>query len=650
MENFIKIFSMDFKRSLDKKKLIILVLIFLLTIFIAKQALNDYKKTLSNIKNFQNLNISNFNNLIKDYTHYSLYGIKCFFVPSPLGKLLKTTGSASELSARVDSIVSIDLFINAKGRSLFVEDSTSPFRLSFIILVLLILSVLYLGYESIRDKEFIKIISSILSNVKIFIYIVLSRIILLTLIMVGFFAILSIMIKLKGFNLSNGVASGLFSYFFSAWIMLIIFFLIGVLVGNIKKKGNSITVLISMWFIFVFFLPGLLDSYIYKKSKNITSSYKVEFEQLEIVNNFEKRSFKEVGKFSKEKIYKFRELSEYYLNSIYIRIVELEENLKNEISSITEINRKLAILSPVTFFKLTGNEVSSMGFENILKFYSFLQVLKRQFLVFWLDRVNYNDPKELVSFIKGDENLYYAHSQLPGNFGIGVLINMGYIIILLFASYFRFKKAMFPIPKEIEATNNVNIQLEKGKINIVHGEHPEFFKCFTNALFGKTKSFKGKITIDGKDIETMMEKPFLYMTHPDNIPDDIKTSDLMRLYKRLLKISKKEFNELKTNVGKEILKKRFADLKITDKANILLLIAELNKCKIYVFYNFAVDLPKNFRIDLPERVDQLIHEDTMVIDLVSKGDIWTSSEKYININMKNKKYYVATDISKSVRY
>jgi len=55
------------------------------------------------------------------------------------------------------------------------------------------------------------------------------------------------------------------------------------------------------------------------------------------------------------------------------------------------------------------------------------------------------------------------------------------------------------------------------------------------------------------------------------------------------------------------------------------------------FITLPLIYQKNYRIDLPERVDQLIHEDTMVIDLVSKGDIWTSSEKYININMKNKK-------------
>ena len=136
----------------------------------------------------------------------------------------------------------------------------------------------------------------------------------------GFFAILSILIKLNGFNLSNEVVTGLFGYFLSAWIMIIIFFLIGVLVGNIKKKGTALTVLISIWFILVFFLPGLLDSYISNKSKNIISSYKVEFEQLEIATDFEKSSFKKVGKFSEEKRGKFGELAEYYWNSVYNKI------------------------------------------------------------------------------------------------------------------------------------------------------------------------------------------------------------------------------------------------------------------------------------------------------------------------------------------
>ncbi len=640
MENFITLFSLEFKRFFSKKKLIILLLIALFTIFVSNIAFNDYKKTLSNIQDFQKLDALKFNRFIRNYTEYSFYGVKCFFIPSTLGKLLTTSGTTAELSAQVDSIVSLDIFINSKGRSIFKEDSTSPFRLSFIILVLVLLSVLFLGYESMRDKGFIRIIASILSTGKIFIYIVLSRIILLTLILTGFFAILSIMIKLKGFNLSNEVVTGLFGYFLAAWTMIIIFFFIGVLVGNIKKKGTALTVLISIWFILVFFLPGLLDSYIANKSKNISSSYKVEFEQLKVLNSFENRSIEEYGKFDRNNIEISRKVVEGYWEKDYKQIEKFEGKLKNDILSITGINRKLSILSPVTFFQLTGNEVSSIGFENYLKFYTFLQEIKRQFLRFWIDRVYYNDPKDLVSFIKGDENLFYAKSQLPENFGTGVMINMAYIIGLFFVSYFRFKKAMLPIPKEAIGTNNVNIELEKGKIITFHGEYPNFFKLFINVFFGKTKSFKGKIKIDNKDIVTKEKQDFLYLPHPDNIPEDIKTRDLLWLFKRLLKLTKEEFSELKTSVGKDNLKKRFADLKKTEKANILLSIAELSKFKMYIFNDFAFDLPKSFRVDLPERVDKLKHEDTIVLDIVTIGDLWVDNDKYIMVNVKNNMYEV----------
>jgi len=647
MGNFITLFSLVLKRFFCTKKAIMLFIILLLTIFVAKGAFDDYEKTLSDIQHFQKLDAEKIK-VLNNYTEYSFYGVKSFFVPSPLGILLKTTGTISELSARVDSIVSLNMFINAKGSALFEEDSISPFRLSFIVLVLGTLSVLFLGYESMREKEFLKTLSSILSQKKIFIYIVLSKIILLTLILIGLFAILLILIKFNGFTISNEVLTGLAGYFLSAWLMIIGFLSIGILVGNIKKKSSAFTVLLSIWFILVFFLPTCIESYISKKSKDIISSYRVEYEQLEIVNSFEKRAVKEYGEFDRNNIELARKVIEGYWNNDYKKIEALEEKVKNDIYTVAKMNKKLAILFPVTFFKLTGDECSSMGLENLLKFYGFLQELKRKFLRFWFDRVYYNDPKVLVSFIKGDENLYYAKSQLPGNFEIGVLINSGYIIILLFASYFRFKKAMFPIQKETIATDNVNIDMEKGKIITVHGEHPEFFKLFINALFGKTKSFKGKIKIDGKDIGPMEKKSFLYLPHPDNIPDDIKTRDLLWAFKKLLKITKEEFSELKTNVGKENLKKRFADLKITDKANILLFIVEMNKCKTYVFYNFAYDLPKNFRIDLPERMAKLIQEDTMVIDLVSKGDLWIDSDKYFNINMKNKTYYVATVVKEKV--
>jgi len=233
MGHFITVFSLLLKRFCSMKKAIMLILILLLTIFIAKGSFDEYEKTLSEIQHFQNLDAEKIK-VLRNYTEYSFYGIKSFFVPSPLGILLKTCGTITELSARVDSIAALDIFINAKGSALFEEGSISPFHLSFIIMVLVTISVLFMGYESMRNKEFTRILSSILSQRKIFIYIVISKIILITLFLIGFFSILLILIRLNGITLSNDMLTALSGYFLSAWIMIIGFFSIGVLVGNIK--------------------------------------------------------------------------------------------------------------------------------------------------------------------------------------------------------------------------------------------------------------------------------------------------------------------------------------------------------------------------------------------------------------------------------
>ncbi|MFW9878544.1 MAG: hypothetical protein ACFFG0_36140, partial [Candidatus Thorarchaeota archaeon] len=499
MGNFEKIFSLEVNRFFSKIKILIILLILFFSIFVANEAFNGYKKTLSNIKNFKELDDAEFKNL-QNYNHYSYYGVKSFFVPSPLGILLKTSGTNAELSGRVDSVVSLNIFINAKGSALLEGDSTSPFRLSFIILVLGTFSVLFLGYESMRDKDFIKTLASLLSYKKIFLYIVLLRIILLTLILLGFFAILLILIKLNGITLSNELLVGLSGYFASTWIMIIGFFYIGVLIGNIRNKVTSLTVLLSVWFILVFFLPGCLDSYISKKSENITSSYKIEFEQLKIVNDFEKRSVKKCGKLNLKNIEIERKIVEEYFKRYYKKIESLEKKIENDISNIARIKRKWAILFPVTLFKITGDSASSMDLENLLKFYSFLQELKRRFLRFWLDRVFYNDPEELVSFIKGNENLYYAKSQLPENFGTGVVINLGYIIILIFISYFRFNKALFPTQKDANAFDNINLKFVSGKHMAYKVYKKNFITQLLNVFFGKIKNFSGKITIDETNI------------------------------------------------------------------------------------------------------------------------------------------------------
>jgi len=133
----------------------------------------------------------------------------------------------------------------------------------------------------------------------------------------------------------------------------------------------------------------------------------------------------------------------------------------------------------------------------------------------------------MVNFIKENENIFYARSQLPGNFGIGVLINMGYIIILLFASYFRFKKAMFLSSKNPDAYKEINLELAKdGEFSITTDE-PEPANQVVNFFFGEFKYFKGDITVEKKSIVTKTKKDFLYLPHPNEIPEDIKTMDLL---------------------------------------------------------------------------------------------------------------------------
>ena len=636
MGYFKTLFSLVLKRFFSTKKTIVIFVILLLIIFIAKGSFYDYEKTISEIKNFQKLDSEKIK-VLRNYVEYSFYGVKSFFVPSPLGILLKTSGTNSEISARVDSIISLNIFINAKGRAIFEADSNSPFRLSFIIMVLGTLSVLFLGYESMRDKEFIKTLSSLLSYKKIFTYIVLSRIILLTFIMIGFFAFLLIFIKLNGINLSNELLNGLYGYFAATWIMIIGFFSIGVLIGNIKNNVTSLTVLLSIWFILVFFLPGCLESFISKKSNNITSSYKVEFEQLKIVNDFEKRSVKNYGKLNKENIETERKIVEEYFKRDYKKIEALEKKIENDISNIARSQRNLAILFPVTLFKLTGDSASSMDLESLLKFYSFLKELKRRFLRFWIDRVFYNDPEELVSFIKGDENLFYAQSHLPDNFGTGVVVNMGYIIILIFFSYLRFNKALFPKQKYANEFSNIHLNFFPGKHMAYKVYYKNFIAQLLNVFLGKIQNFSGKITLDKKNIVTKEKKDFLYLPQPDKIPGDIKTKTLLKLFKSLLKIPKEDFKKIQDVVGPPKLKKYFYKLENHERALLLLKVAQMSGKYTIILDNINGGIPEYNQSEIREAVKELISNGCLVINIFYDQELWIEPDTFYAIHFKYNK-------------
>jgi hypothetical protein len=444
---------------------------------------------------------------------------------------------------------------------------------------------------------------------------------------------------LEGIDLSQIDFSGLAAYIIAALLLLIFFFGVGRVIGSFRSKlFEGLVMVLVIWFSFIYFFPGIIDTYIEDKAAKISSFNELYERKLKIVDEFEDNLLEKEGKFTEEKRAIYEEYSERYYNSDYKQMEALESQFQNEIADVARISNNLGILFPTTFYNLVSSEVSGNGYQNYLDLYSSLQELRRKFLRFWIDRVYKFDVTVLVNFVKGDENLYHAKSRLPEKFWIGVLINSVWVILALLLGNFLFKRRMFPVLKKPEETDEFKLALLKGDKVTLDTYVPEMIDQLNNVLSGQAKSFKGEILIDDIDITTKEKKNFLSLCTPDQLPDDLKPLTLLKFFKRTLKLTDEEFNELKQSAGPDLLKKPCAELDTKQKINILLAIIKLNKWPIIVLHDLTFGLKVKEATEISEKIMAMELDNTLIIDIVTKGDTWFTPKITYRIKKKDGKY------------
>lgn len=636
---------LELKRFLNMWNIFLWIIIFSLGLYFGNKGIVQIKSSIQKESKFSEIQSKYFERT-PSYDVYSRDGIYSLFMPSATGWLFRNTIIPDDVIAKIDSVVRLNIQNNLKGKSLNPGNLIYNMDFSGIVFYILILLGMYYGYDSIHKKEFLKSLVSISPRKRIFPSLVIPKFIVFAIAFSLLFGSQIILVTIHGIELSKTDCLGLLGYFSASILMLLFFYAAGVIIGALGLNGSKIVILMfTVWFSFVFIIPGAVISMNEDAFPDSIADYQTELNKYEVVTKFEKRAVEEHGEFDRSKIEVGRKVVEGYIKKDYKIIEEFEETLKTRIDSAISSFKNLAAYFPTTFYLMTGNEVSSKGYENFLHFYSFLQDLKRKFVRFFVDRTYYNDPKELVNFVKADEkqNLYHAHSRLPKNFWKGVIINSVWVILLLLLGNFLFKRRMFPLLKNPEETDEIKFKLFPGdKITVIalprKANEPMVAEQIVNAFFGQAKSFKGEILVDEVDLNTKEKKNFLCLFHPDEFPEDIKTLDLLVFVKRRLKLTAEEFEGLKKSAGEQFLKKFFYRLKPMQKYGVLLAIMELDKWDAIIFFNFAFGLPEDDQFDLCSKILEMDLKKAMLIDILTKGNMWFQPRKTIRIRSEKGKY------------
>jgi hypothetical protein len=444
------------------------------------------------------------------YTQYGSYGFRLMFLPSTLSIFFNNSGDFADLISNIDSGERLNIYNPFGGKTLFTERNGALMDFSGLILLLGSLFALCFGYEALHHKKYLEFLSGFPGYREVFFSIIASRIVLCFLVLLLSAVCSRGLLKFNGFELSGSEYRHLSAYFAMLFLVLLFFFSMGTVVSHLKSRSLGIITMIGLFFIFIIIIPCTVGKIISEKAGGMTDSYYLELEKLKVIMEFEKRAYEKIGIFrsGKKAPPSVTRLVESYWQKDFKKIQRLEKKLEREMGENIKNYQGLAMFFPVSFYLSVGNEISSRGYDNFMAFYRRTRKLKEQFLRFYFNKKFYTDHsnEDIESFVKGEENLFYAHSRLPGTFPMGMVLTFAYTILLFIVSWLLLVKQMKPPP----GTGFPSFELEKGKSYFILCDTPQYrdnlfrFYRFKEDIIAIDRVKPGEIDT-GMDVRAMIK-------------------------------------------------------------------------------------------------------------------------------------------------
>ncbi|UCH92403.1 MAG: hypothetical protein JSV88_19190 [Candidatus Aminicenantes bacterium] len=581
-----------------------------------------------------------------NYIWYKFHGFNILFVLPPTSFISNEAAIPDDMSAKIDFYTKVKIFKNLKGKALSSQGKKINLDISVIIKFLISLMAIFYGFETLQNEDYLKFLSSIWTPRKTFIYVILSRFLLFIMTFLLVMGIVFIFIRIRGVTFNPGDFYFFVGFLLEALIFLGIFFFLGVLFGLLNNMKLAILLIFISWFFinianYWFIKPAVEPGF-----PDVIKEYQTEIDKFVEYKNFEVLAEKKYGKFDRKNMEAARKVIEDFWKNYYPKkIAPLEKKLRDMIARSIEKDRSIAKFFPGPFFDMTGNEVSGRGYSNYLGFYDYSIEMQDKFVRFIIDRTYYNDPKIMVNFIKGDEDIFIGKSSLPPNFWTGLAIQYGYLVLIFFAGYLVFMLKMLPKPENARDFDNIEIKFKSGENSDIkdNTNREEFSQQLVNVFFGKCRDLKWKVTMDDKSLLTGKKHDFLFIPKPDQIPDEWKIKHLLKFFKRLFNLDNKNleslYSEKPGETRKQWLNQFYRELEIGEKASLLISLFMLAKKQVYVSNTFAHDIPGEIRLNLYRLVEEKLAAGSMIIDINRMDSKWMFSKLWQRYYYKKGGYY-----------
>lgn len=618
---------------MGKRNLVLMFLVLFFLLYFVQTGINQYRTTLDindQFKHVEQVKVDMYVN----YTQYGGFGIRMLFSPSPISVFFSNTGVISNMTAFLDSGPRLRIFNSLKGKNGFVIKKFGFTDFSGIILYFGSLLALLFGFDSFHHKEYLKFLSSISSFRNVFIFIVISRAILLLLMVTAFLGLSILLLIINNLNLSTNDYSQFLNFGVTTLLMFLVFFILGTITSTMKSKVVGLMTMTIIWFVLVFFIPAAIHAVIAGRAESITPIYQHELSQFRNLLEFEQRAIKQEGIVKKgEKMPQAEiDLMESYWNKEYKNILNIESDIQSEMKSNINVYQKLSVIFPSTFYFSVTNEVSSKGYDNLIDFYITALDVKRRFSRYYINQIYYfSNYSNVKSFITKDENMFYARSRIPTNYYLGMGFMFLYLILLTWWSYIRYKRAVFGFSEDWRGgLKNPRLDLRKFQLRPFYIEDERFGHQIYNLLSAQNQAFKDhgfqdKILIEDYDIVVENQKDeFLYLCHLSSMPGDITAGALVKLIIQILGARQKRKGESGKipisppgSMKFDYARKSISQLERQEQEHLLLALLRHETRPIYLINDVGKGLSINFVLQLKKQMELLAKDGALVIYLTT---------------------------------
>lgn len=640
MKDLLYFFSGEFKRHIYRWNLIAWLVILVMLLTLANSTVNLLKNNPAKTNAAQQIQ-QKYWEKIPNYYYYQLYGINFLYVMPSTAIIANDTVIPDDLSSRIDFFSKLQIFNNLKGGAIFLRGKGIRLDFSAVIKLLIPLIVLWYGFGTFQYQDYLKSLTSIWTYRRSVIYTLISRFLLYLITFLLIMTLVFLFVRIRGITFSPGEVTVIAGYLLEAVLYLSIFFFIGALIGLLGQTKLSVILLFISWFFLAVASHWIITPTVTPEYLDTLKDYKAELAKINIIAKYEEMVQEERGKYDPSRREEGKEVAEEFWNNYYLKkIVPIEKKLKDMIARAIEKDRKISKFFPGPFFDMTANEASGRGCTNYMLFYEYSDQMQKKFVRFIIDRAFYNDPKVMVNFIKGDEDIFYGKAILPPNFWPGILIQMGYVVILIIACYIGSTKKIFPRAKDDKAFDNLTIDLKSGENftmqDCTDEETPR--PHLTNVFLGKNRELPVTILLDGKPFPVGEKSFIIFVPKPGDIPDELKGKHLVYLFKRVFNLPVRDIIQLEKEIGKKTLEKHFRKMKKEEEYKLVLLLYFLVKFPVYLFDGFAEGISDKLSQELFAIVEEKLPAGSMIIDLTVLERKWNNQQHWCAVHFKDGKY------------